>query len=265
MKYKVERYGEAPDPDPHEAQRFTLAPNADVADAVNGEHESCSQNKATEYRMRILETIKWPFAWFEGHQAAIAALATVVIAVLTAFYVHYARQQWVTMNASVEEARRANDIAGAASRQAVETVSVENRAWLGERALDLIELAPGKKAQMRAVFINSGRSAATDVHWTIRCLARDNPSPEAPTLGAIRPSAEQAVVPNSELTLTCDSPVEMRPEDLRSIADGKLQLVFAGHVAYTDRFRQLHNTWFCGFYRPEKGAFGTCRTGNHAD
>jgi hypothetical protein len=80
----------------------------------------------TQYVMRTLKATRRGIVavvnWTDAKAGFITALATVIIAVLTGFYVHYSRAQWKVMHDQLPElhtsAQAAKDAAGAAKQSA---------------------------------------------------------------------------------------------------------------------------------------------------
>jgi hypothetical protein len=94
-------------------------PDPSEASETNGEQKESTQNShIAENIMKALKSvgrgILATINWIDAKGAFITALTTVVIAVLTFFYVHYSRAQWQVMN----DQRQAMTIANGINAQA---------------------------------------------------------------------------------------------------------------------------------------------------
>ncbi len=68
--------------------------------------------------------------WTDEKGGFITALATVIIAILTAFYVHYSRAQWKVMSDQLPDLHASAQAAQQSAKVAQDTLIASNRPWL---------------------------------------------------------------------------------------------------------------------------------------
>jgi hypothetical protein len=164
-------------------------PDPSEASETNGEQKESTQNShIAENIMKALKSvgrgILATINWIDAKGAFITALTTVVIAVLTFFYVHYSRAQWQVMNDQRQAMTIANGInaqaAGAAASaattaqqtltQSINAFQLDERPWVFVSSFGLAsEPEANKEAPKIDIFLmNSGKTPALTSSLTMR-------------------------------------------------------------------------------------------------
>lgn len=189
--------------------------------------------------------------WLDRHSGTTSALATVAIAVLTAFYVKYSKAQW-------ESLRESN----ALTRQIAET---QQRAWL---VIEHIGASPAGWVPDVVVTIdidikNAGLSpAVASIVKGYIILAGPFPSDpdikDRPELGEpARIVIGPGLAGNTKLILP-----PLTAEVIDNIRSGRFALYVFGAIHYRDIFTMDRETTFCAVFNPDIGKFGGCSTFN---
>jgi len=141
----------------------SLRPIKDRASA-EGNQQSAENREASDYVMRFRETIgRWGRNFVRAvdlHSALISAAATIVIAILTAFYVHYSKAQWAVMREQANISDRANQLSaiGLAAQIGITNIT-----------------SPDDNGTVTLEFTNTGHTTAKDVTITLRHQHMDKP------------------------------------------------------------------------------------------
>ncbi len=247
----------------------------------------------TIIRQTLLK-IQNAIVFIDRHNGVVTALATIAIAILTAFYVGYAKNQWMVMHAQLEEIRSsstqtdkliaASTVQSEASKISAETARqtliASQRAWLGpnDAKLDGTPVV-GKKLNVFISFHNTGKEPARNValmvdknavtpmeepagifHWKNLIFLNK-------CLNLKEREAGQIIYPSTGFaSVTFMSPLQ---EDIidEDIVTGKKWLMIEGCFAYKT-FGKTRHSAFCYFYKAgetQPDHLGVCFYGNYAD
>jgi hypothetical protein len=252
--------------------------------------KSEKQGKYPKYVVRFLKAT-WKrghsvFAFLDAHNGTVGALATVTIAVLTCFYVHYSRAQWKAMSDQLPELRTSADAAASAATTAKDTLRMGYRPWINAEYAELTQplvFPPKQRFYLKLNFMlkNTGTSVATDGV----AIAEVSPNEISATLKRsdevcswleeskipvdknMRPRATGFVLAPGN---TLPFPVGMGSDEIpnQQVTDG--QFFVFGCLIYRDQFEAWHHTKFCfhpsgRIIDPGKISFVICDTFQEAD
>jgi hypothetical protein len=165
------------------------------------------------------------------------ALATIVMAFVTAMYTLYARRQWKAISDEIPEVRKSADAAKSAADTAREALHVSERAYIVDAAPEL-----GVKS-ITLSFVNTGHipsgKVSIEAHEATINAATNAATPAA-TLD-LRDAVErhwgaykvQSIFPGTN-SLKLAIPVPQLSEDRLNV--GLQQIVVAGYLVYSDGF-----------------------------
>jgi hypothetical protein len=189
--------------------------NLPVPDMVPQGSEPPNSNedqKDSKQSRHYAKYVVWPFKalgrwfmrvvnWLDKYDGAVTAAATIVIAVLTGYYVYYAKQQWGVMKGQLIEMKQAriqaktDDASAITAQQAIAQTSLktsqdnfakssqgsesafrdEQRAWIGITSQVLTQFEEHKPVVMQVNMSNTGKTPARKVK--IRTLTMVAPTP----------------------------------------------------------------------------------------
>jgi hypothetical protein len=249
----------------------------DTADSDNNGHEpyddlgetrpptlnasnATKSNKYRDYTQYVMRTLKATrrgivavVNWTDAKAGFITALATVIIAVLTGFYVHYSRAQWKVMHDQLPElhtsAQAAKDAAGAAKQSA----DTQEHSFLMEkrRAEDMEEAicalhSTGTAAldHLYQIFVaNSGKVTARNVEAHVDISLNAVPgNKKLRELGTIDISAPEL---GKDKTLDRRLDLPLTAHDWENIADTKQVIVQSGRIRYENGFERTVSDITC--------------------
>jgi hypothetical protein len=193
--------GSAPEPEQNKSH-----PDEVILDTLHGSSfvnaESQAQQPAqsadnpprhTQYIVGLCKTaigktlfkIHNAIVFIDHHNGVVTAFATITIAILTGFYVGYAKNQWMVMNAQLQEIRSSSaqtdkmitiataqsEAAKISAATAQQTLIANQRAWVGPSyaKADGIPMV-GKKFDISIMYHNTGREPARNMSWTVKRL-----------------------------------------------------------------------------------------------
>lgn len=147
-----------------------LSPKADADTADAGDRQQQTQGKSNGSQY-VVRAFKASIEWIDRRSTLVMALATAVIAILTGFYVHYARAQWQIMT---------------------KALGVNERAWVFGRLVEAPYVrTPEGLFAVRIALHNSGKSPAFSAIHGIECSLK----PEPP--GEVVSEPTESFIPNN--------------------------------------------------------------------
>jgi len=199
--------------------------------------------------------------------------ATVVMAVSTAIYSHYAAKQWKVANDSLVEIRKqfpeiqksanaatraakATEDAVGETRRSVDVAVEADRPWVGSEGIEITENPnrPYFKASIRIG--NSGKTPAriTFVSFAGHVYTAFPNNPDyPPSQNPWNARSRSILVPNKWSTVWPDVTVDSA--DVSDVENGKKKVFFYGIVQYEDmRTGKPHVTKMCWYYNGSGGA-----------
>ncbi len=201
----------------------------------------------------------------------LATLIALVIYAITTIFIYCATNRAAT--ATEKAAKAAGDAANEAKRSRIQAEAslnatiaqsqLDQRAWVGAKAMELSVFAADKPITGVALISNSGKTFALDTVirvWIHPFTKRVNQLPK-PMLKEVSP---MVIFPNQETLIFVSTPEAPQEADIAAIRDKKIILYLYGKITYLDVFRKPHTTEFCGFFDGKKN-FTACTFGNTAD
>jgi hypothetical protein len=219
--------------------------------------------------------------WTDKKGGFITALATVVIAILTAFYVHYSRAQWQTMRDQLSELHVAAVAAANAATTADTTLKSQQKSFeIDQRPYMVCDipvfsgngLVPDKPITANVTFKNIGRTPARRISAAVTLL-RFDPLPRGSQNGtekvvrfinagftALRARNSKSreagekfqtgtdIAPNATMFTTNDNLLVIPSSEFKKTESGATTLFYIGTVTYKDSFGNLYETEFCALY-----------------
>lgn len=218
--------------------------------------------------------------WLDEKGPFVTAVATVVIAVLTAFYVHYSRAQWQVMRDQLPElqksaaaAKSAAETADAALKSSQKSFEIDQRPYIVTEIPQFSGngLVADKGIQANITFKNIGRTPALKYLVNVTLLRYD-PSPKGSrgqarfkrflnsafnelksedTVGRKEIDAsptEQDIAPNGTQFSTNQNVIVIPTKEFPRITTSDITLFYVGVASYTDAFGGKYRTEFCYFY-----------------
>jgi hypothetical protein len=252
--------------------------------ATEEEQHSEQQHRYSQYIMRLLKasgggTVR-TVNWLDEKAGFVTAVATVLIAVLTGFYVHYSRAQWRTMQDEIPLLKSSAQAAQSAADIAASALIASSRAWISPTGAGLDR--PLKLHDIFEFFVqysNPGKSPAMDVHpiYTITPIEAArfddnsfNSIIESTDIcrGLEAVSGADVVYPEQPSGYSFHFRVKDQNWVTQDMIDGKVAIVIRMCFAYKT-MNALHHTSFCYFYRAgvtdDFRKLNVCTAGNHAD
>jgi hypothetical protein len=147
---------DTPRSDSNADQPDSHLPRPDLVPQSSDSSEPKQNDVNAAQRRHYAQYIMWPFKavwraftavinWLDKNDGAVTAIATIAIAVLTAYYVHYARGQWNVMQGQLGEMirqypqlQKSADAATKANLAAHDALTRSNRPWLGVESVRII-------------------------------------------------------------------------------------------------------------------------------
>lgn len=238
------------------------------------EHEQANDNgdhptKIRGFFITPLRVFLWPFKFFDVHHGAVTAVATIVLVVLTFFYVHYSKKQWETMQRQLEDSE-----AKEAARLVIENFQTT--------------IVPGEFFNVEVKFdvTNAGGTVADDIRERIYFstinneTGKFNPAPAQPAMpdkqgpsvppGKSRSYFEHSAHESDEAMAKLMGQMAFKDKngqpmhfEVRTIANrvltGKDMYLVNIDVSYTDIFsKKAHITSDCVTYSPFFKEFVSC-------
>ncbi len=218
-------------------EKLVVDASDDIPDTKKHEEETGRGSKHPRHGVRLLKTLRQAGAWFERHVGAMTALATVLIAMLTAVYVRYSWKQWDVM------------------RRQLSAFEVVESAHLGIARLE-VDFADRSGGAVRIWLGNYGHTPSPEVTvFTHAVVVRPGPITEKDHAFEI---GKAEIAPGDD-RFPVRIPLEFAAEELRSVQDGQSGLLFSGMIRFGDGFGRTKETGFCHFFEakhPE--SWGRC-------
>ena len=106
----------------------------DATQPDNKEQQPKQHRDYSEYVMRPLKAVGRATIivvnWLDEKGPFVTAIATVIIAILTGFYVHYSRAQWKVMRDQLPELKTSAEAAKDAATTAAKQLEMSERPWV---------------------------------------------------------------------------------------------------------------------------------------
>jgi len=275
--------GDNHDQSESDLEKIRTNPNTANSTPPSGEQEEPEQQRHyAQHAMRVLKAIGRATIivvnWIDEKGPFVTAIATVVITVLTGFYVHYSRAQWRTMQAQYREMKLAReqaktDNASAITAQqeiaqqalsesqktsdkslnaTIEQFHLDQRAWIGA-----VEVKSD-----RVTLFNSGRTVAKHViaHFHMRFSPIE--FKELPHPVHIPERSVGVLIPSAQYPTKFANEIPAQEIDKQNISSWYTYIW--GEVGYVDIFKQSHQTVFCSYRKGAEGDFSQCPFHNDA-
>lgn len=210
----------------------------------------------------------------------IMAWSTVAIMLATIANCFIAYYQWNAMENSLNESRKATEVAKqaveATKEQGViakETAIRQLRSYLIVKPENIPKLAVGDNTRILTVLENVGQTPVYDVRWRTGVQVMTFPLkihivPDQECEDMMREPARPSVFVGKIGKIDRTKLQALTPSEVKSIKDGLAALYHMGRVCYRDIFQTIHKTDFCIYWKWEKNrlshGFG-CEHGNEAD
>jgi hypothetical protein len=269
-----------------DSEQIRAAPQTTGAAPPSDEQEKAKQTRRyTQYVVRALKgTGRGIVAfvnWTDEKDGFITALATVVIAVLTAFYVHYSRGQWQTMRGQLPELHAAAVAATNAATIADTTLKNQQKSFeIDQRPYMVCDipvfsgngLVADKPITANVTFKNIGRTPARRVATAVTLLRFDR-LPRGSKNGtdkvmrfinsefaALRERNSKSrevdnefktgtdIAPNATAFATNQNALVIPSQEFKKTESGAIILFYLGIVTYADGFGNLYETEYCALY-----------------
>lgn len=248
----------------------------------------------TAIRKTLLK-IKNSIAFIDRHNAFITAVATIAIAILTGYYVTYAKRQWIAMHDQLEEMRSSSlqtdkMIAVAAAQAEASKISAEvaqqtliasQRAWVGPVNAKVDGAVEADKPVNVVISVrNTGREPAKNFFWGTNGMIT---TPDEDTSGALgekimiylqrclaTPSKErtQVIYPSTGFGSGFDFTITFPKQDIDAdVTSGNKMLIVQGCLVY-DTFGKTKHSAFCYFFKSgttKPDHLNICTGGTDAD
>ena len=181
-----------------------------------------------------------------------------------------ARLQALQTRASIQEAKRAADVAEGGVKVARDAFVAGNRPWMAF-SIDAAPLQVGVQFRARIQYRNVGRAPALNVRVWSRSYALPRGEPEPPPANAFPPDNASlrdggVILPGapSHSWMSWGVASGATEADVTAITGGALALWVVGRIEYRDEWDGFHVTTFRGVYRPDVGGFSPVDPGNLA-
>jgi hypothetical protein len=198
----------------------------------------------------------------------ITAVATTAIAILTGFYVYYARGQFGAMRDQLASLQKS-------ATEASQRFHNEHRPWVVVSASRLSaepDTKPGTKAPtITLTFKNSGNTPASQVFCQGEMvMSATEPSEfnqESANKVYIGAGGQLINITQGNVTIEDVDGTVRRQSNVAAYNEGKFKLYFHGKVSYEDRGKNQHWTKVCIYHTYGRGLteFNACSKGNEID
>lgn len=275
------------------ARRF-LSAISDIRKALQDQTDAISEatraaNEKQNVPPEVVAELRLPHG-IETHKSAADASGerryqrwTLLVAILTlgviTTYTRVAYFQWREMISAtgaaqdaVHEARLSRLQSQKVLNAQIDQFHLDQRAWVGVKALDAAPLEANKPVTAIVHFTNTGKTLA--IHTVADVVIK--PSPEkldiaryAVSKDRPHPKSHSAMImfPNIDATLPITTTENASTQDIQNIKDGKFFIYVFGEIHYTDIFQRAHITHYCGVLNPNVSppSYNACDTYNDAD
>jgi hypothetical protein len=173
--------------------------------------------------------------WINSRSPFVTTLATVVIAILTFYYVRYSRDQWKAMNTQTQ-------IADATLKQ----IRYEDRPWMTVVSVLPTVVETDKQIEGVITLINSGKSPALDTTADANMYITSDLYADVTPLAGI-PENEvmhDLVGPNTQRIISVHSKDKPNSIQAKRLKQPDVRYYFYGIITYKDNVT-VHRTEFC--------------------
>lgn len=147
--------------------------------------------------------------------------------------------------------KQAQDIA----TETVEEARLDQRAWLGVKAIDSLQLQVGRPIRAIVHITNTGKTIALNYRPDIVL---------EPSKGRLD-IAKWVVFPNLDIAVPLQTGGQLSPEDIENIKSHKLLIYIIGDIDYRDVFKHPHITHFCGRLDTSVAPYAYAACSSHND
>lgn len=198
----------------------------------------------------------------------IIVIFNILLFAATSFYAFYAWRQWKTLDATLkttqvtaDAAKQANILAERSTQETLESIRLDQRAWVAVREIVLIgDPSEGRPVDIKVFLINTGKTPARDLVGQVRVLMDKDHLARPEFAGLSEDHPRYTLAPGPTNIHTDRNNQRFPTEQVRQYREGGVRLYVHGRLFYKDVFGVTRQTSFCAFraFGDEQETFTWC-------
>jgi hypothetical protein len=198
----------------------------------------------------------WDFTKSPDFTNPAISIATIVIAIATVFTYMEIHGGSIQTDKLVAAAERIAAASENAIGQSVESLRLDQRAWLNIKSIGIDRPTPGNPVGIAVNMTNTGKTVARHVVFLTVLQETKGPIGAFEIEGA--PHKFAVAFPNANYSSIGTGKRLLTKDDIEEIKSGKQRIYIFGRITYDDVFGKSHFTQFCGIYSYQVNAMDSC-------